>query len=150
MTALRMLLVSAGLWLGWHGLTLLLDLGPTDLLSVTLWFGGGILLHDGVFAPLSAAAGLTARRVLPGAQWGLVACGAVCTVALVLIAAPVLGREDAAADNPTVLDRNYPLGLAIGITLIWTLVTAAWAAGRIFGARRPRRQSEDTATRSTP
>ncbi|MFG1795524.1 hypothetical protein [Nocardia sp. NPDC049149] len=148
MTTIRILLVLAGIWFGWYGIGLLLDFPRADLISIALWFGGAILLHDAIFAPLSALVGVTARRILPGSWWGLAACGAVCTVALVLIAAPVLGRGHAMPDNPTVLDRNYPLGLTVTITLIWVLV-AVTAATRF---RRTRTStSPDTATpRSTP
>ncbi|MET7767633.1 hypothetical protein [Nocardia sp. NPDC005366] len=137
MTTLRVVLILAGLWLGWHGIGLLFDLGRRDLVSVILWFAGAILLHDAVFAPLCAATGLTARRYLPHAWWGPVACGAVCTVALLLITAPVLRRGGAIVDNPTVLDRDYPLGLAIAITLIWVLVVGAVTAGRLRTRRTP-------------
>ncbi|MFD6156805.1 hypothetical protein ACFWF7_19720 [Nocardia sp. NPDC060256] len=130
MTAIRILLVLAGLWLGWYGISLLLDFPRADLLSVALWFAGGILLHDAVFAPLCAAVGATARHVLPGTWWGPAACGAVCTVALFAIAVPVLDRGHAMPDNPTVLDRNYPLGLAVALIVIWALVVAAAAVRR--------------------
>ncbi|WP_433657010.1 hypothetical protein ACQPW1_36750 [Nocardia sp. CA-128927] len=148
MTAIRILLVLAGLWLGWYGITLLLDFPRADLLSIALWFAGGILLHDGVFAPLCAAVGATARRVLPGTWWAPTACGAVCTVALVLIAAPVLDRGDAMPDNPTVLDRNYPLGLAVALILIWALVLAA-AVARLADHHRSRKPGTAT-PRSAP
>ncbi|PXX64088.1 hypothetical protein DFR70_105270 [Nocardia tenerifensis] len=143
MSAIRILLLLAGLGLGWYGATLLLDFPRADLLSVALWFVGGILLHDTVFAPLCAAAGVTARRVLPDAWWAPTACGAVCTVALLLIAAPVLGRAHAVPDNPTVLDRDYPLGLAVALLAVWALVGVALVT-RLAGRRRSEKP------RSTP
>ncbi|WP_228832630.1 hypothetical protein [Nocardia brasiliensis] len=146
MTAVRLLLLVAGGWLGWYGITLLLDFPQADLISIALWFAGGILLHDAVFAPLCAAAGITARRFLPGVWWGPAACGAVCTVALLAIAAPVLDRGHAMPDNPTVLDRNYLLGLMAAVVLVWVLVGAAGAAKLV-----DRRRRRDTTTqRSTP
>ncbi|MFB8274327.1 hypothetical protein [Nocardia colli] len=145
MNAIRILLLLAGLWLGWYGISLLLDFPRADLWSVALWFAAGILLHDGVFAPLCAAVGVTARRILPGTWWGPMACGAVCTVVLVAIAAPVIDRGHAMPDNPTVLDRNYPLGLAVALILIWALVIAA-AAVRLADHHRSRAETP----RSTP
>lgn len=145
MTAMRILLLLAGLWLGWYGITLLLDFPRADLFSVALWFAGGILLHDAVFAPISAAVGATARRVLPGTWWGPTACGAVCTVALLLVAAPVLDRGNAMADNPTVLDRNYPLGLAVALILIWALVVAAGVARSVDGHRSRKAETSRSA-----
>ncbi|WP_028479713.1 hypothetical protein [Nocardia sp. CNY236] len=128
-TAVRAGLLLAGLWLGWYGITLLLEFNTRDLMSVALWFGGGILLHDAVFAPLSAAIGLGARRLLPAGWWAPAACGAVCTVALTLIAAPVVGRRNAMPDNATVLDRNYSAGLMIALITVWALVVVV-ALGR--------------------
>lgn len=121
-TAARGFLLVTGLGLGWYGIASLLDLPTTDLISVALWFCGGILVHDAVFAPLSAATGLGARRILPIDWWAPAACGAVCTVTLALIAAPVIGRRNTMPDNPTVLDRSYPLGLIAAVTVVWSLV----------------------------
>ncbi|WP_043676524.1 hypothetical protein [Nocardia vulneris] len=146
MTAIRLLLLLAGGWLGWYGITLLLDFPRADLISIVLWVAGGILLHDAVFAPLCAAVGVSARRFLPGIWWGPAACGAVGTVALLALAAPVLDRGHAMPDNPTVLDRNYPLGLVAAVVLVWVLVGAAGAAK--FVDRRRRR--DITTQRSTP
>ncbi|WP_324198918.1 hypothetical protein [Nocardia amamiensis] len=142
MIIVRTLLAVAGVSLLYYAITLLLDVATDDLLSIALWFAAGILLHDAVFAPLSAIVGLGARRILPRSRWAAAACGAVCTVALVLIAVPVLGRGNAVPGNPTVLDRNYPVGLAILLTVIWLLVLAATAQQRRKSTTNPsRRQS---------
>lgn len=125
MRIIRVLLIALGLWLGWYGISLLLDMNPMDLRSVALWFAGGILLHDGVFAPIAAALGVAARRLLPPTWWAPVACGAVCTVTLALIAVPVIGRAGALSGNPTILDRDYVLGLSISVAVVWLLVAVA-------------------------
>ncbi|WP_067571031.1 hypothetical protein [Nocardia acidivorans] len=129
MTVIRVLLIALGLWLGWYGLSLLLDMNPADLRSAALWFAGGILLHDGVFAPAAATLGVAARRMLPASWWAPVACGAVCTVTLSLIAVPVIGRAGALPGNPTILDRDYILGLAISLAVVWLLVAVALLRG---------------------
>ncbi|WP_435593678.1 hypothetical protein [Nocardia sp. bgisy118] len=125
MTMIRLLLGAAGLWLGWHGFSQLLDFPRADLISIAWWFAAAIVLHDGVFAPLCAAAGLTARRLLPAWSWAPVVVGAVCTVTLGLLAVAVLGREHANAANPTVLDRDYSTGLLTAVVVIWALVAVA-------------------------
>ncbi|WP_454198315.1 hypothetical protein [Nocardia sp. Marseille-Q1738] len=130
MTIVRTLLALTGVSLMWYAITLLLEFDSEGLLSIALWFAAGILLHDAVFAPLTAMVGLGARRILPRSWWAAAACGAVCTAALLLIAAPVLGRGHAAPDNPTILDRNYPVGLATLLTITWLLVLAASAKHR--------------------
>ncbi|WP_433729855.1 hypothetical protein ACQP0C_01565 [Nocardia sp. CA-129566] len=140
MTAVRILLLVVGVWLGWYGISGLFDLPPTDLASVAIWFAGGILLHDAVFAPVCAAFGLTARRLLPPTWWAVTACGAICSVALVLVALPVLDRSNAMSSNPTVLDRDYPLGLTVALLLVWSLVLTAHAVANRSGRRHARIQ----------
>ncbi|MEV2225189.1 hypothetical protein AB0E01_35735 [Nocardia vinacea] len=143
MTAARILLLLVGSWLGWYGISALFDLPPTDLDSIAIWFAGGILLHDAVFAPICAALGLTARHLLPCTWWAVTACGAICSVALVLIALPVLDRGDGMPSNPTVLDRNYPVGLAAALILVWSLVFLAQAVAGRFRRGRAHNQIPD-------
>lgn len=130
LNAVRIVLIGLGAWAVWYGAGLLFDSGTEAVRSIALWFSAGILLHDGVFAPLCAAIGTGSRRLLARHWWAPVACGAVCTVALGLIAAPVIAREGAMSDNQSVLDRNYPAGLAVALVLVWLLVGAALLAGR--------------------
>jgi hypothetical protein len=137
-TAVRAVLMVIGIGLGWYGIATLLGFPNPALISVAVWFGGGILLHDAVFAPLAAAAGIGARRLLPSGWWGPAACGAVCTVALSVIAVPVVLRHGDRASNPTVLDRPYAAGLAVAIALVWTLVALTVAAGAIRRRRAER------------
>ncbi|MEU1984047.1 hypothetical protein [Nocardia sp. NPDC019395] len=134
MTATRVLLGLCGIWLGWYGITLVLDLGPADQMSLALWFAGGILLHDAVLAPLCAALGLAARRILPASWWAPFTVGAVCTATLLVLAVPVLGHEDANAANNTVLDRNFGMGLLVAVGAVWALV--ALDIARRYRARR--------------
>ncbi|APE34827.1 hypothetical protein BOX37_13690 [Nocardia mangyaensis] len=122
MTATRVLLLLSGIWLGWYGMTLVLELGPADQISLAWWFAAGILLHDAVLAPLCAGLGLAARRILPVSWWAPVTVGAVCTLTLAVLSIPVVGREDANPANPTVLDRNFGMGLLVAIGTVWTLV----------------------------
>ncbi|GAA5057661.1 hypothetical protein [Nocardia callitridis] len=135
MTATRLLLGLAGLWLGWYGLTLVLDLGPADQVSLAWWFGGGILLHDGVIAPLFAGLGLAARRILPARWWAPITVGAVCTATLIILAVPVVGREGEIVANDSVLDRNFGVGLLVAIGTVWALV-ALDIVRRLYGTRR--------------
>ena len=46
----------------------------------------------------------------------------MCTVVLALLAIPVYGKPGMRPDNPTVLDRNYPLGLWVSIAVVWACV----------------------------
>ncbi|KZM70057.1 hypothetical protein IU500_27520 [Nocardia terpenica] len=142
MTIVRVLLALAGGWAVWYGASLLWPMTPTDLRNVALWFIGGILLHDALFAPLCAALGFAARRTLPSAWWTPLAYGAACTTTLLLIAVPVIGREHALPNNPSVLNRPYPWGLVAALALLWSLV-----ALDILRRHRARRPSAPTTAR---
>ncbi|WP_327147286.1 hypothetical protein [Nocardia sp. NBC_01329] len=130
MSTVRILLLLAGLALAGYGFTLLADLGPTTFREVALWALVAIVLHDAVFAPLCAAAGYTARRIVPVTWWCLLTCGAVCTVALVSVALPVLLSP--ASGNASLLDRNYPVGLAAAIVITWGVLLC----GHLLARRR--------------
>jgi hypothetical protein len=69
--------------------------------------------------------GVGAGRLLPRSWWAPVACGAVCTVVLVMLAVPVIDRRNALPDNPSVLDRNYATGLTVALAIVWILVALA-------------------------
>jgi hypothetical protein len=130
---IRILLIAAGLWCAYFGINMFVHFPPADLMNIVEWFAGGIILHDFVFAPLCAIVGLGARKILPRAWWVPVAYGAVCTVVLGGLAVPVL-MPHSTFGNPTVIDRDYPLGLTIALGVIWLLVIAA----TIRAARRKR------------
>ncbi|NUS92490.1 MAG: hypothetical protein HOQ36_08760, partial [Nocardia sp.] len=135
MRTLRIVLLLAGLALAGYGVTLFADLGPATIREVALGAVVAILLHDAVFAPLCAAAGFTASRMVPATRWGLLTCGAVCTVTLVLVALPVLLSP--ATGNPSLLDRNYPLGLAAAIAISWIVLLCGHLATRRLRNRWP-------------
>ncbi|MGW0177900.1 hypothetical protein [Nocardia sp. NPDC003345] len=132
MTTLRILLLLAGLALGGYGVTLLADLGPEVVREIALWSVVAILAHDAVFAPLCAAAGYGVGRLVPATRWGVLTCGAVCTVALLLVALPMLASP--ATGNPSLLDRNYPAGLAVAVGVCWI----AAVCGHLLYRRRAR------------
>ena len=85
----------------------------------------GVVVHDGVLAPLAIGAGLLVSRVVPSVARGPVAVGAVVLATSTLLAVPVLGRFGARADNPTLLDRNYVVG--------WLVLAALVTVGVVIG-----------------
>ncbi|WP_099022000.1 hypothetical protein [Mycolicibacterium palauense] len=124
MTALRVALIVAGVALGAYGASLVLDFRPRTIVLIAVWAGVGVVVHDFVFAPLSAALGWTARRVVRGRWWTPVTVAALCSAVLVLLAIPVYGRPGAKPDNATVVDRDYPLGLWVSLAVVWACVPA--------------------------
>ncbi|WP_227982491.1 hypothetical protein [Nocardia spumae] len=135
MTVVRAVLLLSGLAAAGYGIDLVLTMRPVELLSIAIWFLGVIVLHDAVFAPLSAGVGAIGRRWVPAGVVAPVAIGAVATVTLVVVAVPVVRRGGAVA-NPTVLDRDYGVGLAIAVALVWAGVGGAVLRRRRREGRR--------------
>lgn len=122
MTALRVALMAAGLAALGYGAVLVWDFQLRTIVLIAVWAGVGVIVHDFVFAPFCAAVGWTGRRVIKGRWWPPVAVAALCSVVLVILAVPVYSTPGARPDNRTVLDRNYPLGLAISLAVVWACV----------------------------
>jgi len=98
---------------------LLSDAADDHPIGWALWFGGGIVAHDLVIAPLVVAAGWALRRV-PGA----VRAGILVSVLVVAGTLPVvlaLGRKP---DNPSILPLPYGRNLVLVLAAVW-LATGA-------------------------
>ena len=109
------------------------DLG--QIVEVALWLAAAVVIHDGILAPAVLALGWLGGRLLPRA----VARGAVTVLVLlgptVLVAMPVLGRFGAKPDNPTLLDRDYTLGL-LGFAVLCVCAGVAVALGELRSRQR--------------
>jgi len=131
MNAVRVLLAAAGIASAAYGISLVLHMNTTDLMSIAVWSVGLLVVHDAVFAPLSAGVGVLGRHLIPGSVRGPVTIGVVATVVLAILSVPVIARAGAVA-NSTVLDRDYRLGLAVALVSVWTGVglTMVWRIRR--------------------
>lgn len=136
MRALRAGLVAAGLVSVGCGAWLLVDLNTTALIRIAVWIAVGVVIHDFVFAPVTAALGYTGRRWLGRRWWPPVAVAATCSITLVLLAVPVFDTPGAKPDNPTVLDRDYPLGLGLSLAVVWACVPVYVAVSALVRRRR--------------
>jgi hypothetical protein len=140
--ALRVLIGTLGLGGAVYGVVALLDLGAANLRDSGTWLVGGVVLHDGVVAPATIAAGFLAGRAWRGRPPAAVVVGALVLGTVTLVAVPVLGRFGARADNPTLLDRNYVLGwlvlatLTVGVSGVAALVRRKGGADGASAGRR--------------
>ncbi|MBJ7462985.1 MAG: hypothetical protein JHD38_05075 [Mycolicibacterium sp.] len=157
MTPMRILLALAGIGLGGYGALLVLDNPPVIILRILVWAVVAAVVHDFVFAPLCAVAGWGGRRLLPARWHSPVAVAGLCTVVLVLLAIPVYGRPGMRPDNPTVLDRDYPLGFWIAMAVVWVCVPVYYILKRVADSRSPvgqdqviERQGADDVERQPP
>ncbi|MDJ0382587.1 hypothetical protein [Streptomyces sp. G-G2] len=141
----RWLLGALGLLLIAVGLRQVVAL--PDPLSVLIWLGGGLVLHDGLIAPLVLAVGLLgAAAFAAGPARGLVRGALLTGGALTLITLPLLLRPGA-APNPSALPLPYGRNLLIvlGAVLLLTLAAAGFLA-----ARRRARARDTPDTRDAP
>lgn len=122
MTVTRLLLAMFGVGLAGYGALLLSENPPVIIIRILVWAVVGVVVHDFVFAPLCAVVGWAGRRLIPAGSRSPIAVAALCSVVLVLLAVPVYGRPGMRPDNMTVLDRNYPLGLAVSLAVVWLSV----------------------------
>ncbi|OBB22138.1 hypothetical protein A5792_06385 [Mycolicibacterium peregrinum] len=119
MTAIRLVLAVIGVGLGGYGALLLSENPPVVIARILVWAVVAVVVHDFVFAPLCVAVGWAGHRLIPAVSRAPIAVAALCSVVLVLLAVPVYGRPGMRPDNMTVLDRNYPLGLAVSLGVVW-------------------------------
>jgi hypothetical protein len=136
MLVIRGLLMAAGFAIGLYGLWLIWEFPIDIIIRFAVWGGVGVAVHDFVFAPLSAAFGFAGRKVIRGRWWTPVTMAALCTAVLALLAIPVYSRPGAHADNMTVLDRNYPLGLWISIAIVWACIPIYYLVTRWLPVRQ--------------
>jgi hypothetical protein len=136
MIVIRVALGVLGIALGLYGASLLWENPVEVLIRIVIWAAAGVVLHDFVFAPLSAAAGLAGRRLVPQSWWPPIVVAALCSAVLALLAIPVFSRPGAHADNMTVLDRDYPLGLWLSLAVVWACVPVYLVAARFLPVRQ--------------
>jgi hypothetical protein len=91
----------------------LLAIQVPQIVEFGAWFLAGPILHDALLAPLVGVVGLALR--------GPVKAGAVISGLLVLIAVPLLWQPHVPV-NPGLHDRDYLLGLAISLGVVWLVV----------------------------
>jgi hypothetical protein len=135
-TAVRVILVGVGLVIGGYGAVLVWENPPVIIIRIVVWALIGVVLHDAVFAPLCVALGFAGRPLIPGKWWAPITLAAFCSVVLAFLAIPVYGKPGMRPDNMTVLDRNYPLGLAISLAIVWMCVLVYLLTTRLLPVRQ--------------
>ena len=128
-TVLRVAIGGVGVLTLGRGLWLMAHQSLSDLLSAGAWFVGPAVLSDLLLLPIVAVIGAALTRHLHPwvrlpAQVALAVIGILTFIALPFLTG--LGKQQ---DNPSLLNRNYPLGLAVYILLI-LIVTGGWALRR--------------------
>jgi hypothetical protein len=131
--AVRGTLIAAGALL--MGYAVSGALGDTDVTVGALVFLVAVLvLHDGLFLPLAMGAGLLIDRI-PTVLRTPVRAAAVVSLAVTVVALPLVLGVGRVPDNPSVLPLPYGRGLLVIYAVVWSAAAVAAMAGR----RRARR-----------
>ncbi|GAA1962549.1 hypothetical protein [Kitasatospora viridis] len=127
---LRAALLVAGLGvLGYGGYGFLTDPYITDPVSVLVWAGGALVVHDGWWLPLVCLVGACAVRG-PVLRWWLIVAAAVTAVGL-----PAVLRAGMPRVNRTVLPLPYLRNLVLVLAATAGLALIVALARRWRGAR---------------
>jgi hypothetical protein len=144
----RVVLIGIGVVLVGTGvLALVRSMRIDQLLDLGVWLACAVLLHDGVFVPLTltlSAFSERAGRPLPAAAVHLVRIGFVVGALLTLVVAPEIYAQVRGNSNPTILMADYGLRLVV----MWGIILLVVAVGSALIVARTRRKSG--AARSTP
>lgn len=132
----RLLVGALGVAAGLFGLWRLVDRGWDPLVQAVLWLGGGVVLHDGVVAPLTLLLVVVGLRVVPRGWRARVTLALLVLLTVTATAVPVLGRWGARPDNPTLLDRHYVAGWCAFAVLVMLVTLAAGPVARAVRRRR--------------
>ena len=133
---MRVVLIILGIAIGGYGAVLVWDNSFEVIVRIAVWAVAGAVLHDFVFAPLCVALGFTGRRLIRGRWWTPVTVAGLCTVVLGLLAIPVFAKPGLRPDNMTVLNRDYPLGLLLSLTVVWACVPLYYLVARLLPVRQ--------------
>ncbi|MGC4813199.1 hypothetical protein ACLQ29_21955 [Micromonospora sp. DT228] len=132
MRAVRLLLLVLGVATAAYGGWLLLP----QLGTALPWLLGGPVLHDVLVAPLVGLVGLALGRLVTDRfRLAWIGAGLLASATLLLLAVPLLWRPPSAPPNPGLPDRDYPLGLAAGLAVVWAVVVIVLVVAAIIGRR---------------
>lgn len=125
------------------GLVLLTEVPASRYLGIVFWFGGALILHDGIIAPIVFGVSLLMRkagRAIPARQLVVILAilqGAIVVGAIVfLVVFPEIVKQGIGTPNPTVLPLDYTTHLLVFYAVLVVITGAAIALYAITSARR--------------
>lgn len=94
----------------------------TDPVKTVLFVVGAALVHDLLLAPAVVAVAWWGRHLMPSRVQPWLGAGLLVSASLLVVAVPVLGRFGARSDDPSLLPKDYPLGLLVALAVVWVVV----------------------------
>ncbi len=133
--ALRLLLGAGGLVVIAAGASVLVGKPLPALVSIAIFLAGGVITHDALIAPATAAGGAAASRLLPRAYLAPLVAAVVLVGTLTLASIPVLVGVNESPTNQTLRDRPY---LVSWLVILAVTALAVLVAGRLRSRRTAR------------
>jgi len=100
-------------------------------LQLVRWVIGGALVHDLLWLPLVALAGVVLSRVARGRPPRAIAWALATSAVLVVVAWPFVRGYGRQRGNPSLLPRDYAAGLAAYVAVIWIVALGIVAMGAL-------------------
>jgi hypothetical protein len=116
---------------------------------LAIWLGGTVAVHDGILVPATLALAWLGRRWLPRAAWAPAAAGLVVAGALTILSTVVLVQPGGDPTLPSLLDRDYPAGYGVALSVVLVL-TAAISLRRVRSSRPSPSDPVDTTSDTPP
>lgn len=108
---------------------------PDVKFGALFFLAGALVVHDGLLLPLTIGAGILLGRVLPRRVLPQVRAAFVVSLAVTVVAFPLVLGRGRAADNPSLLPLHYGRGLLEVLAVVWA-TAAASAAVRAWREHR--------------
>ena len=104
-----------------------------NLVGVPLFLIAVLVLHDGIFLPLVIGSGALVKRFVPPPWRGTVRTAGILSLAVSVVALPMVFGFGRSADNPSLLPRAYGPALVGVLALVW-LASLEYRRARLHGA----------------
>jgi hypothetical protein len=134
----RRVLVAAGVLV--MGFAVVGGLTDDDVrpFGVLVFLVGVLVWHDLLLMPVVLAVGALIGRYVPAPARSVARAAALCSLAVLVVAAPLALGVGRVADDSSVLPRPYGWGLLLVLALLWASTVGVIVVRR---ARRPRTAS---------
>jgi hypothetical protein len=93
--------------------------------GVLVFLVGVLVAHDGVLLPLVLGAGALIGRYIPARRQPPVRVAALVSLAVSVVALPLVLGFGRSPDNPSVLPLPYGRGLLLVLALVWAVAIGA-------------------------
>ncbi|MGH9276343.1 MAG: hypothetical protein ACRDZU_16990 [Acidimicrobiales bacterium] len=107
--------------IGWGIRGVLADSGDTHPAELGRWIIGAALVHDALVVPIALAVAVVARRIVPARSWPLIRWALATTGVLALVSWPFVRGYGRSRGNPSLLPRDYTMGVLVTIGITWTV-----------------------------